>query len=265
VDEPSRRTAKGENLTAQDDVPAAGRERSSYRSTEGITKALVVLLGINFVIFLAAVVSGLIDVNLFTRIQAGEFITDQQLTTSDLRQVIIGLGQLTMLIVTGIIFLVWFHRLYKNMPNLGMGPLRYGTGWAIGAWFVPILNLFRPKQIMNDIWRASDGSFAYSPGSFAGRDVSLLVNAWWGMLLVSGLLSRVASRASFETDTVEELLDSSWKYIISDGFDLLLLLATIAVALTLSSRQRTHAQHILGSTPSAASPSGASTAPAQAD
>ena len=33
--------------------------------------------------------------------------------------------------------------------------LRYGTGWAIGAWFIPIFNLFRPKQIANDIDRAS--------------------------------------------------------------------------------------------------------------
>jgi hypothetical protein len=34
--------------------------------------------------------------------------------------------------------------------------MRWSAGWAIGAWFVPVLSLVRPKAILNDIWRASD-------------------------------------------------------------------------------------------------------------
>ena len=60
----------------------------------------------------------------------------------------------TVFIATGVFFLFWFHRAYRNLPALG-GDRRYGTGWAIGSWFVPFLNAWRPKQIVNDIWRES--------------------------------------------------------------------------------------------------------------
>src|SRR5215213_2684690 len=42
---------------------------------------------------------------------------------------------------------------------------RYGTGWALGSWFVPILNAWRPKQIINDIWHQSGLSCGGSHGS----------------------------------------------------------------------------------------------------
>jgi Domain of unknown function (DUF4328) len=59
-------------------------------------------------------------------------------------------------LATAVGFLVWFHRAYTNLPALGIEPLPYATGWTIGAWLVPLLNLVRPKQIMDTIWRGSD-------------------------------------------------------------------------------------------------------------
>src|SRR3954447_3617244 len=49
-------------------------------------------------------------------------------------------------LVASLAFLPWFHRSYRNVARVG-AHVRYGTGWAIGAWFVPILSLWRPKQI----------------------------------------------------------------------------------------------------------------------
>ena len=34
--------------------------------------------------------------------------------------------------------------------------LRYRPWWAVGAWLLPVFSLFRPKQVLNDVWRASD-------------------------------------------------------------------------------------------------------------
>jgi hypothetical protein len=33
------------------------------------------------------------------------------------------------------------------VESFGSISMRFGSGWAVGAWFVPILNWFRPKQI----------------------------------------------------------------------------------------------------------------------
>jgi hypothetical protein len=79
-------------------------------------------------------------------------------------------------VLTAIVFLVFFHRAYSNLATLGPSERRYTPGWAVGSWFVPILNLFRPKQIANDIWRGSDGSAV--PGVF---------HWWWALYLVGGV------------------------------------------------------------------------------
>jgi Domain of unknown function (DUF4328) len=52
-----------------------------------------------------------------------------------------------------VMFVVWFHRARINADGHGW-PQRESPGWAIGAWFVPVANLWLPFRIMVDIWRA---------------------------------------------------------------------------------------------------------------
>ena len=97
------------------------------------------------------------------------------------------------------VFLAWFYRAYRNLQRLSMAGVRYKSGWAIGAWFVPILNLFRPKQIANDIWRAGDPGADISSNAWHSRPVSPLLHWWWALWLVGGALAGVAAGMSNET------------------------------------------------------------------
>ena len=65
------------------------------------------------------------------------------------------LGGILMAIITGIIYLMWLHRAYQNLPALGVTKLDATPGWAVGYYFIPILNLFRPYQTMVEILRES--------------------------------------------------------------------------------------------------------------
>jgi hypothetical protein len=58
-------------------------------------------------------------------------------------------------ILTGIVFLVWMHRVYDNVEPLGAPRPRHSRGWVVGGWLVPFLNFIRPKQIIDDIWWSS--------------------------------------------------------------------------------------------------------------
>jgi Domain of unknown function (DUF4328)/Protein of unknown function (DUF2510) len=95
------------------------------------------------------------------------------------------------LVLGPLTFIPWFHRAYSNLPRLGHRLLRYSPGWAIGSWFIPIFNLFRPKQIANDVYR---GSQPNSTGrEFFSDPVDPLLHWWWGILLASGLVARAAA------------------------------------------------------------------------
>lgn len=89
------------------------------------------------------------------------------------------------------LFLTWFYLAYSNLPKLGLGRLRLSSGWAIGAWFVPFLNLIRPKQIADDLWWATDGEADLSVG--AEPKTSPLLNWWWGTLLAGWLLTGIGA------------------------------------------------------------------------
>lgn len=57
--------------------------------------------------------------------------------------------------VVGIVFVIWLMRARENAENLSPYPHRRTRGWLFGGWLVPVVNLWFPKQIVDDIWRAS--------------------------------------------------------------------------------------------------------------
>jgi hypothetical protein len=97
-----------------------------------------------------------------------------------------GIDALVFLVCAGV-FITWFFQAYKNLRRLGVQGLRHGNGWAVGAWFVPILSLVRPKQMANEIWRGSERG-ADVAGGWKQVSVPGLVHWWWGLFLTQGFL-----------------------------------------------------------------------------
>lgn len=76
--------------------------------------------------------------------------------------------------------LVWLKAAYDNLAPLGAAGLRYTPGWAIGAWFIPVGNLFIPKQITDDTWRASDPELPPDAGAtWKFKPVPSFLHLWW--------------------------------------------------------------------------------------
>ena len=53
-------------------------------------------------------------------------------------------------IVTVVLFLQWLHRLVTIARQLGSPSLAFSPGAAVWSFFIPILNLFRPYQVLRD-------------------------------------------------------------------------------------------------------------------
>lgn len=77
--------------------------------------------------------------------------------------------------VAMVMFLVWFYRARVNAEGHGW-PQRRSPGWAIVAWFVPVVNFWFPFQIMVDIWRAGLPEQART-------NIAILPGIWWTSLL----------------------------------------------------------------------------------
>jgi hypothetical protein len=120
------------------------------------------------------------------------------------------------------------YRMYRRYPALGARGLRYGFHQAIWTWFVPIVNLFRPKQILNDLWRmGSAPDFDEDPrGWRLKRSIPAFLTIWWlALILVNWLDTNHALRysasysqglPSFEVDyrQIDLIFESAWMLII---------------------------------------------------
>lgn len=102
------------------------------------------------------------------------------------------LAQLCSFFITAIFFLLWTYRSYRKLSALSDRNLRFSPGWAVGWYFVPIMNLFRPYQVMEEMWKESapdaDPSRIEEGKSRTG---SPLLKGWWGLWLLSHLLAGV--------------------------------------------------------------------------
>ena len=76
----------------------------------------------------------------------------------------------TLSLVAIISLMAWLSRSVDNTPALGGGIARRGPRWAIGAWFIPLVNIVMPALILRDLARrvSVDGT---------GRD--WLILSWW--------------------------------------------------------------------------------------
>jgi hypothetical protein len=110
------------------------------------------------------------------------------------------------LVIGPLAFLPWFYRGYLNLRRLGLRNLRYTPGWAIGSWFIPIFNLFRPKQIANDLQRATHGGSLHTTGRIDDQPVSPLLHWWWAMYLLGNFIS-IGAFSGVDED--EEILTES--------------------------------------------------------
>jgi hypothetical protein len=214
--------------TEESEVP-----RYSYQfllDPAGLTKFLQRLLWISVLIACVALVD---DIAEFLQVQVGQ-ISPDQVASNDPVQGFIGLLQSGLGILTGIIFLKWIYRSYKNIQGFGAQGLRFSPGWAVGYYFIPILSLIRPVQVMNEIWRASD-----DPRDWPKRPGSWLIASWWTLFLVYTGITQISLELAIQASTNDQWTLAAVLAILGDFFSIPLSLAALRLVTEIYRRQRT--------------------------
>jgi uncharacterized protein DUF4328 len=114
-------------------------------------------------------------------------VTEQELFDNDQRQRVLSIVHLATGGGSFLFLLLWYYRAYRNLPALGTAQPKFSPGWAVGYWFVPVLNLVRPCEALLELANGSD------PGRTAdGRQKgyrprwNLLILIWWVGNIVGG-------------------------------------------------------------------------------
>jgi hypothetical protein len=101
-------------------------------------------------------------------------------------------------VICGIVtLLIWMYRAYRNLGPLLARNLDYSAGWAIGAWFIPLVNFVLPFIIMREIWNGSDPKIEEN-NKFT-RDQACtpdILVTWWLSFLISNVGGRISDMLS---------------------------------------------------------------------
>ncbi|WP_431913536.1 DUF4328 domain-containing protein [Nonomuraea jabiensis] len=133
-------------------------------------------------------------------------------------------------------FLAWLFRVRSNAVSLSLTGHRHGRFWLIAGWVMPIGWFWIPKQIVDDIWRAST-----PPNSAKG-----LINAWWAIWLTAWVTAKATWGLLYLSIDLEGIAFALRLEVI--GLGLMLIAAVLAIGVI---RKITSAQETLRSTPPA--------------
>ncbi|OFY82476.1 MAG: hypothetical protein A3F72_00175 [Bacteroidetes bacterium RIFCSPLOWO2_12_FULL_35_15] len=170
--------------------------------------------------------SDYLQYQLLNSAEAGIPISEDYANSNDTRQRIIGIVSIIVAIASIIIFIMWFYRAYKNLHALKIPSLNHTPGWAIGAWFVPILNLGRPYVIMREIWDETQ-YFVLDKNEKQNVSSNSIVGWWWGLWLLHNFSGRIYARIASGATTIAELKTSTGVAIIIELIEMVTMIVTL--------------------------------------
>ncbi|MEV8060542.1 DUF4328 domain-containing protein [Streptomyces antimycoticus] len=215
--------------------PAQGTRLKPIR---GLATALMSMFGIWLVLTLLDMALNIALLDTYFSLDSGT-ATDDMLYSkkSDVEAMDSGTGVAALVLV--VLWLVWFRTAYINSTVLNPGRQRFGSGYAVGAWFIPIAQLWLPKQIANDVWTSST-----PPGP--GRRGRGVLHWWWTFFVIMFLMFPVNGISEIVGDNIREQRPRVALSIADDVIGILTALLAIAVVRRITKMQERRATAPVG-------------------
>ena len=132
----------------------------------------------------------------------------------------------------GIIVFKWIKEANKNVRALGAKDLSFTPGWAVGWFFIPFANLFKPFKVMNEIWSAS-----HSPENWQQDEKNRAVQKWWGLWIGSNGLIQLTQNLEKNADSMDKIIQLSYLSIGGEILWITLCLSFISLVRQISTVQ----------------------------
>ena len=180
------------------------------------------------------------NIQLLDRALRGEQITAEAATFNDNLLRSLSVAAIGAALLAGLFFLMWVYAAHKNLPALGTPHPKFTPGWAVGWFFIPIMNFFKPCQAIMELAEGSDpgrvpaaAALRHSSEGAAGesslfqksaelelRELSgrtpkgtALIVLWWVWRIAGFLVARVLTGP--ESQSIPALLNFSWVVLIA--------------------------------------------------
>lgn len=174
------------------------------RPNDQRAKNAITIIWIILIFEILLLISGYFQYELLQSIAKGNEIPMDRINANDRREQIFNTLFFITLIVSFVTFIKWFRRAYYNL-HLRVKHLSFKEGWAAGSWFVPIISLFRPYQIMKELYLETKELLTEKGISFNQGFNTKALGLWWTLWIISNIIGQFEFRYSMNAYTIEEL------------------------------------------------------------
>lgn len=163
---------------------------------------IYIVLGLEVLSFM----SNGMQYNLINDLLNGGDIIEDDLYSNDRRVQYIGIIFFIAWITSGITFIMWFRRAYYNLGMITKTELN--DNWAVWSWIVPVISVFRPYNMMSELYNKTIFILKGSPISYNQNFNSNILSWWWGFWIVNNIISWFVFRLYyFAGNNVDKLLE----------------------------------------------------------
>ncbi|MDH7482968.1 MAG: DUF4328 domain-containing protein [Armatimonadota bacterium] len=215
------------------------QQNNTFIDLTKLTKWIKWLLCLQVGVAVIALISGGLEYQLLNDVKNDVHTSQLQAIAaaeaSDARQQVIVITKLIIFVVSGILILKWIYRANFNARQLGASEMQFTPGWSIGWYFIPIANLWKPYQVMEEIWKASA-----NPQEWKSQSIPPLLGWWWFFWIVSNILENASFSMALKPAQIHELIVGNIVTLISDVTRIPLCLIMLAIVSKIYEMQMSH-------------------------
>jgi Domain of unknown function (DUF4328) len=200
----------------------------ALKPNEQRSQNAILLIWIALAMNCISLVSSYFQYDLLQTAANGGEISTEFATSNDNREQAIGIIQIIVFVVSAITFIQWFRRAYFNL-HLRVNRLSHSEGWAAGCWFMPIVNLFRPYQIMKELFQETQLFLKRNEVHTSEHLAMPSLSLWWAFWIINWFVGRFVFKYSMKAETIDELTRSTIGQIISNAIGIVLAIITINI------------------------------------
>lgn len=120
---------------------------------------------------------------------------------------LVAIAFLALFIYQAVTYIRWFRRAYFNLRILTHGQTEHTDGWAAAAWLIPIVHLFMPFIMMNELFQKSSSILRRANSTMQHHLNADLVLLFWIFWILSAVTSTIVSFITWESEIATTIIN----------------------------------------------------------
>jgi Domain of unknown function (DUF4328) len=183
-------------------------------------------LYLEIAIAIIGLISDFSQFQLLNSVSSGVYENENELTSladsNDSRQQIIMISLLVAIVVSRALFFRWVYLVNAKTRENGVQGMEFTPGWAVGWFFVPIASLWKPYEVMEEIWKTNS-----NPKNWHDEITPTYFSLWWFLWIMTLIVSKISSHLYSKANVITDFITANLFAILADCFEVALCVLII--------------------------------------